>query len=39
MNFTDGRGKKDSPKHITFASASGKEGNKNKGIVVRDCKF
>ncbi len=31
MNFTDGKGKKDSPKHITFTEASGKEGNKIKG--------
>ena len=31
LNFTDGKGKKDSPKHITFAYASGKEGNKIKG--------
>jgi hypothetical protein len=31
MNFADGKGEKDSPKHITFALARGKEGNKIKG--------
>ena len=39
LNFTGGKGKKDSPKHKTLHEQAERKGVKIKGILVRDCKF